>query len=604
MRRRLVRLLPPLLLAAATLWLNRDGPQRQLGIARHEARRALSPQGFRANGPYVDEPRTLVARNRDAGPPHILTADPRRPAADERAVLEALSWEAAPAAPGFGPAAAAPADALLVVPADRRTDRLRGELLRDGWMLADREGGTEAWRKLASGDGFHWEADELDEIAASSRLDSPPPPLPGGSVSGAAAEAAALLCLLLPVAAGWRRSGETGAAAALAAEVAAPFPMLALHAGNAACATAALGAAWAAALLVPKSPPERTSIAARAAALLLFAALAAAALPHTLLATNGLGTVGGKAKLLHLCGGFPAGFFDDPGRAVLQPAYPPGFAVLTHAVFCLRGGASQWLVQLLPCAAQAFCLLLLCRAAPSAAWIPFLTAAFLSDPALCLPTMYYPEPLACVFLLCGWNLLEEGRVRPGWGVLGMTAWVKNEFVLLPPLVWLARRVFLGDRRCRFPHAALALLPFAAWFAYSRALGATLYDYAPPWAPDPARAAVAARELARLAFGEPWRYGWAYPAGVAALAALPAVRLLLRRPPSAALRRAAAGGALALACAAGFVFFLSLSRAPDFRWHCKSLFRLLFPPALLALRIAAGSGAAPFRRAVDIFRPER
>ena len=48
MRRRLVRLLPPLLLAAATLWLNRDSPQRQLGIARHEARRALSPQGFRA----------------------------------------------------------------------------------------------------------------------------------------------------------------------------------------------------------------------------------------------------------------------------------------------------------------------------------------------------------------------------------------------------------------------------------------------------------------------------------------------------------------------------------------------------------------------------
>lgn len=108
MRRRLVRLLPPLLLAAATLWLNRDGPQRQLGIARHEARRRLSPQGFRANGPYVDEPRTLVARNRDAGPPHLLTDDPRRPAADERAILEALSWEAAPAAPGFGGAKAQP----------------------------------------------------------------------------------------------------------------------------------------------------------------------------------------------------------------------------------------------------------------------------------------------------------------------------------------------------------------------------------------------------------------------------------------------------------------------------------------------------------------
>ncbi len=583
--RQLAYAAPPLLLAIATFWLNRDGLERQRSIARTESRRSISVWGFKANGPYVDEPRVLLARNRGAGTPFLLTADSRRPAADERAVLEAMSWEAAPDAVGFGPAAGAPENALLVVPSDCRTASTRASLVRDGWMLADREGGTEAWMKQASGDGFYWEPDELAAAVETERASSAPAPFLGGTVRNALAEAFALLCLLLPLAVGWRRAGEAGIVVALAAETAVPAAFLAFGLGNAACAFAVPFAALAAAMSVrgPTRPREQFSMVAAG---LLFATCAACVLTHTLFATNGLGTIGGKAKILHLCAGVPEGFFRDPNRAVLQPAYPPGFPLLAYAFFCLEGGASQWLVQLVPCAAQAFCLLLLCRSAPSRIWIPFLAAVFLSDPALCLTTMFYAEPLACVFLLCGWNLLEEGRTRQGWLALGLTAWIKNEFVLFPVLVWFVRRVLLRDCRCRIEHAIAALVPFVAWFIVSRALGAELYDYAPPWSPDPTRMRVAMAEILRLAFAEPWRYGWAWPVGAAALVVWTGACFAKRRLPDA-IRRFAVAGVVLLACAFAFSYFLGLSRAPDFRWHCRSLYRLLFPPALLAIRIAFG-----------------
>jgi hypothetical protein len=82
------------------------------------------------------------------------------------------------------------------------------------------------------------------------------------------------------------------------------------------------------------------------AAGLLFAVLAGAlALSHTFVAPNGPGVSGGRAKLLYLSSGVPDGFFTDPARSTLQPAYPPGFALLTLGCYGLAGGCGEWLTE-------------------------------------------------------------------------------------------------------------------------------------------------------------------------------------------------------------------------------------------------------------------
>jgi hypothetical protein len=85
---------------------------------------------------------------------------------------------------------------------------------------------------------------------------------------------------------------------------------------------------------------------AAVAAGLLFAVLAGAlALSHTFVAPNGPGVSGGRAKLLYLSSGVPDGFFTDPARSTLQPAYPPGFALLTLGCYGLAGGCGEWLTE-------------------------------------------------------------------------------------------------------------------------------------------------------------------------------------------------------------------------------------------------------------------
>ena len=54
---------------------------------------------------------------------------------------------------------------------------------------------------------------------------------------------------------------------------------------------------------------------------------------------------GGRAKLLYLSSGVPDGFFTDPARSTLQPAYPPGFALLTLGCYGLAGGCGEWLKE-------------------------------------------------------------------------------------------------------------------------------------------------------------------------------------------------------------------------------------------------------------------
>ena len=80
---------------------------------------------------------------------------------------------------------------------------------------------------------------------------------------------------------------------------------------------------------------------------MLFALLAGAlALSHTLVAPNGLGVSGGRAKLMYIAGGMPPEFFTDVARRTLQPAYPPGHALITLGCYGLAGGCGEWLTQL------------------------------------------------------------------------------------------------------------------------------------------------------------------------------------------------------------------------------------------------------------------
>ena len=74
--------------------------------------------------------------------------------------------------------------------------------------------------------------------------------------------------------------------------------------------------------------------------------LGAVALSHPLLAPNGLGVYGGKAKLLYECGGMPGEFLDSAGGMALQPSYPPGLTLLAYFHFALSGGCGDRLVQL------------------------------------------------------------------------------------------------------------------------------------------------------------------------------------------------------------------------------------------------------------------
>ena len=76
-----------------------------------------------------------------------------------------------------------------------------------------------------------------------------------------------------------------------------------------------------------------------AAATLVAVAMGAVALSHPLLAPNGLGVYGGKAKLLYECGGSPESFLNSAGGMALQPSYPPGLTLLADLHFLLSGGA-------------------------------------------------------------------------------------------------------------------------------------------------------------------------------------------------------------------------------------------------------------------------
>ena len=313
-----------------------------------------------------------------------------------------------------------------------------------------------------------------------------------------------------------------------------------------------------------------------------FAAVAAAlTLSHTFMTPNGLGVSGGRAKLLYLAGGIPDGFFTDAAWSTLQPAYPPGLALITLGSYGLAGGCGEWMTQLLGVAAMAAVLIFFCSRM-SAQWAMLvLLAAFFSPLVLRMASQYYAEPLVALFILVGWERVRDGEDDlVGWLLIGAAGWFKNEGLVYLLALWIAMRLFSGARSARWKHLlAAAALP-ALWHIGCRLHGASLDDFAPLWQPDLRQVRMTLVRMAAYTFAEPWVYAFAYPGCAVALVMVPS-----KRSPS--LKTAAAAAVL---CMIGFAWIFGISQAPDFNWHLDSAERLLWVPALLLLRELLGQGS--------------
>ena len=219
------------------------------------------------------------------------------------------------------------------------------------------------------------------------------------------------------------------------------------------------------------------------AALGICAVLLAVALPGGLNAPNGLGVYGGKAKLICLLHGLPDGFWTAPEYAVFQPSYPP-LMTLAALLSFLVGGVSDRALQLFVPAVAAILFLELTRFAPACGrrrWLVLsVVSLFLLSPeTVRLARGFYAEPLAMLFIACGWNALLDGRPRRGWLALGLSALVRPEGLVIAGISWFVWIFGVSVRRgwrATALSAALALSPGIAWQLAMRFLGARLYDY--------------------------------------------------------------------------------------------------------------------------------
>lgn len=310
------------------------------------------------------------------------------------------------------------------------------------------------------------------------------------------------------------------------------------------------------------------------AVVFIFSMYAVLALSHTFVAPTGLGTVGGKAKLMLLSKGFPRGFFTDPLFMLYQPPYPPGGALFLLLGYVLSGGCDEWLVQLVNCFLAALLLgfLLLRVSKFSARWL--VVSFFVSPLTLRLVTLFYPEVLVGLCMLVGWDCV---RRRPldstGWIVMGMSGWFKNEGLVyfcsmaLPMLYYCPS----GSRYALAKRILCAMALPIAWHVGCRLHGAVLDGYVPISEASVVKGFAALRKIFECAFCKPWLYSLAFP--------LTLVTILTRQSHWQLSRVAGMGAGISICL---FCFIFSLSGAEDFAWHLDSVERLLWVPALLLL----------------------
>lgn len=164
------------------------------------------------------------------------------------------------------------------------------------------------------------------------------------------------------------------------------------------------------------------------------ALVAAVVLRHPLLAPNGLGVYGGKARLWWLANGIPSGFWTDPGYATLQPAYPPGLALVALVAFAVAGGPGDWLVQLVESVIAGLLYLTLAAGRERNRVNRLFAIAFVLSPvALQLYSGFYAEPLAALCIAMGLRALVVRR-EFGWWLIGATALFRPEGLPLAALL--------------------------------------------------------------------------------------------------------------------------------------------------------------------------
>ena len=206
------------------------------------------------------------------------------------------------------------------------------------------------------------------------------------------------------------------------------------------------------------------------ATIVVASVLGAVALSHPLLAPNGLGVYGRKAKLLFECGGMPGEFLNSAGGMALQPSYPPGLTLLAYFHFALSGGCGDRLVQMLVVFAMAaLCLVVLRKAARPLDALPVVLFC-LSPVSVRMTSGFCAEPFAALMLLLGWDAICRGRLSVGALVLGLAGMFRLEAGVVAAVFALGACAVRGGVRGRLSAIALSVAPTVAWVAASGWLG--------------------------------------------------------------------------------------------------------------------------------------
>lgn len=495
-------------------------------------------EGVKGDGPFVDSSRILVRRNMSSGERALLWTDGKALTGIDRTLAEALCWELRPRFLAIGGDVAG-CDAVVVGPM-RNVRSVSAALEHSGFLLKEELDGTQLWRR-----------NERDKNAPSvGEVNRCLRPRAARDVLAAVVFAAGILLAALPFVI-VRGAGDMSHVRGLV------FGMIFLFL----CAYLVLGS--------------------------------------DLPANLGLGVYGGKARLWWLkTGGV---FLDEyPSCAVLQPSYPPAFPCLVWLFDILSGGCSEQCVRLLP--PMFLSLAIGSLTARTGNWTDafFIFSVFVCSPVLISVSMFAAEPLMILLAAAGIASVYDGRGRTGCLLAGCCGLVKTEgifvaFILCVAVLWLDSTCIRGRRK--FVCLALTLLPGLSWMAIAAFCGQMPQDYAPIWSPDSGRMVTAASEAFRIAFCTPWRYGFVFPLSlcIILLRIAGSDRMAARIP-----KRAVAAAVFALLTACVYIYILSLSRAPDFDWHCRSLARILMPPALIAIVLTMSSDASGHSTRSGIF----
>lgn len=523
--------------------------------------------GFRSTGEYVDAARRMAAQAQASGKTvaYCCSRGSELLPVDRSRVL-AMSWATAPQPVKFGDVSELIDADAIVAPSD--SSQAAAELPSQGYRILDSGGGLHLWAKGANG--------------AFSSASSSSVPLRG--------EAVAALAVGLATAAFVAVGGFEGLVYGLLSLSALTLLCVTgLHQTGLMSSAAVLAVAFG--CVIWRSSPAKREIPFHFwAGASLFAVYGALALTHTFVAPNGLGTVGGKARMLLLSAGFPAGFCTDRAFSPFQPAYPPGAAMLVLWGYSLAGATGEWLLQLVSCLWMA--LLFGFLYSRMHAWPErfLVSALFLTPLAIRLATQFYPESLVGLCVLVGWERIRRDSLDwIGWILVGAAGWFKNEGLVY--FASLAFSVFLlirsgSRRRLLLCLSCGAILPFA-WHFGCRLAGASLDSYVPMLQARVANGVAAIVRTSQYALQAPWRYGFAFPVALAFLG-------WRSRREAPTLWMACLGVVFSLVC---FGAIFSLSGAADIEWHLDSIERLLWVPALLIMReiVAANEVYSPSRR---------